>query len=239
MLSAVEASLDRLDTDYVDLLWVHAWDGLTPVEEVVRGLDDLVARGLVHYVGISDAPAWVVADAQRLARERDRTPFAAVQLKYALTERTPERDLLPMARAMELGVLAWGPLDGGLLTGKYLDGEAGRLDAMDREIADREAEIAREVVAVAEERDASPAQVALAWVRAQPGQILPIVGARTPDQLADNLGSLDVRLDADHLARLDEHSAVDLGFPHEFLANPSIESVIFGGTKDSITPYAE
>jgi aryl-alcohol dehydrogenase-like predicted oxidoreductase len=242
MLRSVEGSLDRLDTDYIDLLWVHAWDGMTPVEEVMRGLDDLVSRGKVDYVGFSDTPAWVVARAHQLAAERNWVTPAAIQLKYTLTERTPERDLLPMARDLGLGVLVWGPLDGGLLTGKYLDDREtesetdgqGRLSVQGREVSDREATIAREVVAVAEEADASPAQVALAWIRHQPGQLLPIVGARTPDQLADNLGSLDVQLTDDHLDRLDEVSAVDMGFPHEFLASPSIRRLLFGGTYDRI-----
>jgi aryl-alcohol dehydrogenase-like predicted oxidoreductase len=122
VMQAIEGSLERLGTDYVDLLWVHAWDGLTPVEEVLRGLDDLASRGTVHHVGFSDAPAWVVADAHRVARERGWAAPAAIQIEYTLTERTPERELLPMARALGLGVVVWGPPDGGLLTGKYLDG---------------------------------------------------------------------------------------------------------------------
>jgi aryl-alcohol dehydrogenase-like predicted oxidoreductase len=246
MMRSVEGSLDRLDTDYIDLLWVHAWDGMTPVEEVMRGLDDLVSRGKVDYVGFSDTPAWVVARAHQLALERNWVTPAAVQLKYTLTERTPERELLPMARNLGLGVLVWGPLDGGLLTGKYLDDrevetdadaeadDEGRLSVQGREVSDREAAIASEVVAVADETGASPAQVALAWIRQQPGQLLPIVGARTPDQLTDNLGSIDVRLDEEHLDRLDEVSAVDMGFPHEFLSSPSIRRLLFGGTYDGI-----
>jgi len=239
MMQAIEGSLERLGTDYVDLLWVHAWDGLTPVEEVMRGLDDLVSRGTIHHVGFSDAPAWVVADAHRLARERGWAAPAAIQIKYTLTERTPERELLPMARALGLGVVVWGPLDGGLLTGKYLDGrgDEGRLATIDREITDDETEIAREVVAVADELDVSPAQVALAWIRRQPGQLLPIVGATRPDQLDDTLASLDVRLDDDHLDRLDAVGAVELGFPHDFLAAPGIERLVFGGTRDLIDPY--
>jgi aryl-alcohol dehydrogenase-like predicted oxidoreductase len=243
LFQAVDASLDRLNTDYIDLLWVHAWDGMTPIEEVMRGLDDLVTRGTVHYIGFSDAPAWVVADAQRLTLERNLTPLSAIQIKYTLTERTPERELLPMARAFDLGVVVWGPLDGGLLTGKYLDEEGetdeGRLRTLDREITDQQHAVAREVVAVADELGVSAAQVALAWVRQQPGQQLPILGATKPSQLADNLASLDLTLDDAQLARLDGVSAVDMGFPHDFLDDDTIENVIFGGTKDLIDPYGE
>ncbi|AUV80770.1 aldo/keto reductase [Salinigranum rubrum] len=239
MMQAVDASLARLKTDYIDLLWVHAWDGLTPIEEVMRGLDDLVSRGKVHYVGFSDTPAWVVARAQQLALERDWAPLSAIQIKYTLTERTPERELLPMARAFDLGVCVWGALDGGVLTGKYLDGGEGRATTTDREITERQHEITREVVAVAEELDVSPAQVVLAWVRQQPGQQLPILGATSLEQLRDNLTSLDLTLDGDHRRRLDEVSAVELGFPHDFLADETIERVMFGGTKDSIDPYTE
>jgi aryl-alcohol dehydrogenase-like predicted oxidoreductase len=239
LFQAVEASLARLQTDYVDLLWVHAWDGLTPIEEVMRGLDDLVSQGTVHYVGFSDAPAWVVARAQQLALERDWTPVSAIQIKYTLTERTPERELLPMARALRLGVCVWGPLDGGVLTGKYLDEEEGRLTATGREVTERQHEVTREVVGVAEELDVSPAQVVLAWVRQQPGQQLPILGATTPEQLRDNLASIDLTLDDGHLRRLDEVSTVEMGFPHDFLADETIERVLFGGTRDCIDPYTE
>jgi aryl-alcohol dehydrogenase-like predicted oxidoreductase len=237
LFQAVDASLDRLDTDYLDLLWLHAWDGLTPIEEVMRGLDDLVSQGTVHYLGFSDAPAWVVARAQQLALERGWAPLSAIQIKYTLTERTPERDLLPMARALDLGVVVWSPLDQGILTGKYLDGDEGRLTTLEREITESEHDVAREVVAVAEELDVSAAQVALAWIRQQEGQFVPIVGATKPGQLADNLASLDLTLAEDHLARLDEISAVDMGFPHEFLASESIENIIFGGLGDRIDPY--
>ena len=240
MHQAVDASLERLGTTYVDLLWIHAWDGLTPVEEVMRGLDDLVSAGKVHYVGFSDAPAWLVARAHQLALERNWTPLSAVQIKYTLTERTVERELLPMARALGLGVVVWGPLDGGLLTGKYVDsGASGRLTTLDRDITEREHEITREVVRVADELDVSAAQVALAWVRQQPGQTIPIVGATKPEQLTVNLASLDLTLGDDHLARLDAVSAVSLGFPHDFLADETIEQLLFGGTKHLIDPYGE
>src|SRR5207244_3069943 len=119
MMQALEASLKRLQTDYIDLYWVHIWDGITPVEEVMRGLDDIVRQGKVLYVGISDAPAWWIAQANTLAELRGWTQFTGLQIEYSLIERTVERELIPMAKALNLGVTAWSPLSSGILTGKY------------------------------------------------------------------------------------------------------------------------
>ncbi len=257
LVHSVEASLARLGTDHIDLLWMHAWDGLTPTAEVVRALDDLVRAGKVLYLGLSDTPAWVVSEAVTLANERGLTPFSAIQIEYNLIERTPERDLLPMAAAHGLSVLDWSPLASGALTGKYLrDGSAGeargaepdagatsgtgegaRLDQMknqvyDRYATDRATAIARETVAVAAEIGRSPAQVALAWIRQQPGRHVPILGARSLAHLTDNLGALDVRLSAEHLQRLDAVSRMDLGFPHDFIGGPDMKQFIFGGAYD-------
>ncbi|MFH5797416.1 aldo/keto reductase [Haladaptatus sp. CMAA 1911] len=236
MFQSVEESLDRLDTDYIDLLWVHAWDGMTPIEEVMRGLDDLVSSGKVHYVGFSDTPAWVVARTQTIADERDWTPISALQLKYNLLERTPERELLPMARELDFGVTVWGPLESGILTGKYnrSGDDEGRVTKLEQDVSDHEKKVAQVVVDVAEEVDATPAQVALAWIRQQPGQLLPILGATTPNQLDDNLASLDVELGIGELERLDEVSEIDLGFPHEFLSQEFVRQLIFGETAEDI-----
>ena len=238
MFQAVDASLDRLDTDYVDLLWVHAWDGLTPVEEVMRGLNDLVSSGKVHYLGLSDFPAWVVARAQTIALERDWAPVSAVQLKYNLLERTPERELLPMADALDLGVTVWSPLEAGILTGKYLDdagtdGE-GRVTTTGRDLTEREHEVARVVVDVADDLGVSAAQVALAWIRQQEGQLIPILGATKPHQLEDNLVSLDLTLSGEQLSKLDEVSQVEMGFPHDFLAQENIADIVRGDLRDRI-----
>jgi aryl-alcohol dehydrogenase-like predicted oxidoreductase len=233
MFQAVEASLDRLDTDYIDLLWVHAPDGLTPIEELLRGLDDLVSSGRVHYIGLSDFPAWQVARAATMARERNWAPVSAVQLKYALTERTPERELLPMAAALGLGVTVWSPLDGGVLTGKYLDGGEGRLTRLGRELTDHERAVAGTVVEVSEALEVSPAQVAIAWIREQ-GEYVPILGATTPEQLADNVASLGVHLSEDQLRRLDEASRVELGFPHDFLADETVADLVGGDLRDRV-----
>src|SRR5919199_1312552 len=119
MKQSLEASLKRLKTDYIDLYWVHAWDPLTPIEETIRALDDMVRAGKILYIGISDAPAWIVSQANTLANLSGWTEFAGIQIQYSLIERTPERELLPMASALDMGVTAWSPLGGGVLTGKY------------------------------------------------------------------------------------------------------------------------
>ncbi len=216
--TALDASLKRLGTDYVDVLWLHCWDFVTPVEEIMRALDDVVRAGKVLYIGISDTPARIIARMQTIADLRGWTPFVGLQTQYSLVSRTSEADLIPMAHALGLGVTAWAPLGGGLLSGKYArpaaEGESrrhgGDPDPAQRRIAD-------EVSAVAEELGVSPVQVALAWLRAQ-GGVIPIIGARTAEQLEDSLGYLDVDLRDDVLRRLDDVSAVPKGFPHEFLA---------------------
>ncbi|MGX1565850.1 aldo/keto reductase [Streptomyces sp. NPDC055506] len=228
LVQSVEASLERLRTDRLDVLWVHARDNFTPVEEVMRALDDLVRAGKVLYVGVSDWPAWEIAQANTLAELRGWTAFAGSQLRYSLLERTPERELLPQARAFDQAVLAWAPLAAGKLTGKYRRGEAGRLDTTGGDIDPREEAVISAVLEVAEQGSWSPAQVALAWLLARPGNVVPIIAATKESQLADNLGSVDVRLDEDALARLDEVSAVPLGFPHDFVREPAITRNIYG-----------
>jgi aryl-alcohol dehydrogenase-like predicted oxidoreductase len=237
MVQSLEASLRRLNTDYIDLYWVHAWDRLTPVEEMMRALDDMVRAGKVLYVGISDAPAWVVAQANTLADLRGWSRFVGLQIQYSLIERTPERDLLPMAAALDIAVTAWGPLGAGLLTGKFSRGA----DPQERKdarlsgswgaafLTDRNLKIAQEVTDLAREIDRSPAQVAVAWVRQRsPGVIIPIVGARKKSQIEDSLGALTFELTEEQVTRLDKISHIDLGFPHDFLRQPNIERVIYG-----------
>jgi aryl-alcohol dehydrogenase-like predicted oxidoreductase len=219
MRQAVEASLDRLDTAYIDLLWVHAWDYLTRVDEVMRGLDDLVRSGAVLYVGISDTPAWVVSQANTLADLRGWTPFTALQLRYSLIDRTAERDLLPMAREFDLAVTPWSVLAAGVLTGKYNRDdppETGRAKQGAATVA-RNLEIAKVVVEVAGAIGCSPAQAAIAWARQQRGVVIPLVGASNAKQLEDNLGAVDVWLHDDQMAQLDEVSATDPGFPHNMI----------------------
>src|SRR6266498_1308140 len=223
LAQSLEASLRRLGTDYIDLYWVHIWDAFTPVEEVVRALDDAVTAGKVLYVGISDTPAWIVAQAVTLADLRGWTRFAGLQVPYSLVERSVERELLPMAQALELTVTAWSPLGGGLLTGRYghdRQRPAGTRVAAFGEgsLTDRNLAIADAVNQVAAQRGASSAQVAIAWVRAQRarGAIVPILGVRRREQLEDNLGALALELTDQELVRLEEVSRVELGFPHDF-----------------------
>ncbi|WP_040789565.1 aldo/keto reductase [Nocardia paucivorans] len=243
MFASVEAGLRRLNTDYIDLLYLHAWDFLTPVEEILRGMDDLVRAGKVLYVGISDAPAWQVSRMQTIADLRGWSPLIALQIEYSLIERTVERDLIPMAREMGLGVVPWSPLGSGVLTGKYrradLDhtaeasptGTRKNVAAANGALTERGLAIADVVKEVAAEMGRTPSQVALAWTLRESGVTAPIIGARTAAQLEDNLGALEVEFAEEQLARLDAASAVDLGFPHEFLRRPMSRQVVFGDLK--------
>jgi aryl-alcohol dehydrogenase-like predicted oxidoreductase len=245
MVQAVEASLKRLGTDYIDLYWLHVWDQITPVEEVMRAFDDLVRSGKVLYVGISDAPAWVVAKSNTLADLRGWTRYVGLQIEYSLLERTVERELVPMAKDQQMTVLAWSPLRNGLLTGKYLPenaeeskAEGARMHsdmakAFGLEVGATHATV-REIVAVGKELSVSAAQVALAWLRYRLVPVIPIIGARKLAQIEDNIRSLEVTLSPEHLQRLDKASAVSLGFPHEFLALDPVKAVVFGGLRDRI-----
>ncbi len=238
LVQSVEASLRRLKTDYIDLLWVHAYDYLTPVEEMMRALDDLVRAGKVLYIGQSDAPAWIIAQANTLAQARGWTSFIGNQFEYNLTERSPERDLLPMSKAFSLGTVAWSPLAAGILTGKYIGkqnkGEDGdRMDGSNSyRFNARNQKIAQEVVKIADEVGTSPAQVSLAWIRQQ--GVIPIIGARKLEQLKDNMQSLEVKLEEAHLQRLDRLSQVDLGFPHDFVLREGAQKMIYGGMVNQI-----
>ncbi|TDE41867.1 aldo/keto reductase [Nonomuraea mesophila] len=244
MVQSVEASLRRLNTDYIDLLYLHAWDFTTPVEEILRAMDDLVSTGKVLYVGISDTPAWQVSRMQAIAGLRGWAPLIALQIEYSLVERTVERDLIPMAREMGLGVVPWSPLASGVLTGKYtradLDAGEGSADpagsrknvaAANGSLTERALDIAEVAKQVATEIGATPSQVALAWTTLDTAVTAPIVGARTTAQLENNLGALDLRFTQEQLARLDEASRVDLGFPHAFLSRPMTRQVMFGGVE--------
>jgi aryl-alcohol dehydrogenase-like predicted oxidoreductase len=219
LTQSLDGSLERLGTDYVDLYWVHAWEHMTPIDEVMRALDDAVRSGKVLYVGFSDTPAWVVSQGNTLADLRGWSPAVAIQIQYSLLERTPERELIPMADALDLGILAWGPLAKGLLSGKYSgDGDGdGNLSRDDHRFNEHNLAIVEEVRAIAEKLGVLPVQVALSWLRARSERVIPLVGARTADQITESLDSLDVQLDEDQLGRLDELSQIALGFPHDML----------------------
>jgi aryl-alcohol dehydrogenase-like predicted oxidoreductase len=240
MRLAVEQSLRRLRTDYIDLLWVHAWDRHTPYEETMRGLDDLVRAGKVCYVGMSDAPAWIVSASNVLAELKGWSPFVGLQIEYSLLERTVETDLLPMAEHFGLSVLAWAPLGGGVLTGKYTtrDGAIDSKRAAGNENRGRTSEralaIARQVDEIAEALNVSSAQVATAWVRSHGYRYIPIVGARKVSQIEDTLGSVAVELSDAHLSALDELSRPALGFPQRFLSSEGVMDVVYGEIRSRI-----
>ncbi len=241
MMQAVEASLKRLHTDYIDLYWVHIWDQITPVEEVMRGLDDLVRAGKVLYVGISDAPAWWIAQANTLAHLRGWSPFIGLQIEYNLIERTVERELVPMAKALNLGLTAWSPLARGMLTGKYHghgSSEQGRMnnDTMKGLMPEKQRteRIVAAIKTVSDETGRGMAQIARAWLRYRPVPVIPIIGARKLSQLQDNLASLELTLSAGQLRTLDEASRIELGFPYSIYAKESTRAAMYGGLRDQI-----
>jgi aryl-alcohol dehydrogenase-like predicted oxidoreductase len=201
---ALESSLRRLQTDYLDVYWVHCWDRHTPIEETVRALDDAVRAGKILYAGISDAPAWIVSRANTLAEWRDWTPFAGLQVPYNLLQRDIERELLPMAEAFGMTVAAWAPL---------AHGKLARPGSEDH----RERAALAVVQEVAKELGVTPAQVALAWTRAHSRAIHPLVGASSTDQLADNLAAIDLRLPAEAVQRLESATDFQVGFPSDFI----------------------
>jgi aryl-alcohol dehydrogenase-like predicted oxidoreductase len=236
MHRAVEASLERLRTDRVDLLWLHMWDGMTPIDEVLRAFDDLVRAGKVLYVGFSDTPAWVVSRAVTLAEQHGWARPVAVQVPYSLLDRSVEDEVLPMARALDLAVTPWGLLEGGVLTGKYRRSDGPRRYG---EASEREMTMGDAVVAVAEEIGRPPSQVAINWIRQQQSraEIVPVLGVRTMAQLEDNLASLEFELSEGHIARLSEAGGHRAGFPVSFLGSEGVRGLIFGDTYSLIDDH--
>ena len=246
MVRSVEQSLRQLNTNRIDLLYLHAWDMTTQVDEVMRGLDDLVRSGKIHYAGICNTPAWRISQMQTLADLRGWTPFIALQIEYSLIERSVEHELIPMAAALGLGVLPWSPLGGGILTGKY--GKSDVADSHEVSISptrkgiiassghlnERSIEVAAVVRAIAEEIGATSSQVAIAWTLTNPAVTAPVIGARTLSQAADNLGALDVALSPEHVDRLNRASAPDPIFPARFVGRPMVKQLIFGGASVAI-----
>jgi len=234
---SLDASLKRLGVDYIDLYFVHWWDFTTPVEEVQRALDDAVSAGKVLHIGLSDVPAWVVSRAQAFHDLRGLVPIAAMQLEYSLVQRSIEREHLPLAAAHDIGVTAWSPLAGGILTGKYTrlaeSGGNNRMDTMQLQPLDeRNRKIAEALDAVADRLGATSGQVALAWIMSR--GVIPIVGATRPDQLTDNLRAIDLVLDEDVLAELDAASAFDAGHPYSMLEWDMPMALGYGGMFDQI-----
>ncbi len=244
MVSSVEASLKRLKTDRIDLYWVHVSDGVTPLDEIVRGFDDLVRAGKILYAGLSDFPAWRVARAATIAELRGAVPIAGLQVEHSLVARTAEHELLPAGRALGLGVVAFSPLGGGMLTGKYRkrNGEKGREEGFagagfQPENSAQRTAILDTLLAVAEEAGVTPSELAIAWVAAKGS--LPIIGPRTHAQLENNLGATKVTLSSEHLARLDEVSAIPPTFPATVLDDPRVRDLYTGGKFDQIDAPVE
>jgi len=212
MRQAVEASLKRLKTDYIDIYMPHYDDGLTPLEEISRGLEDLVKAGKVLYTGLANFPAW------KAAIIASTIPLVALQIEYNLAQRTADRELIHMAGYFGLGTMSYSPLAGGLLTGKYRKGLSGRLTLVAPETYREDSatkSVIDELEIVAAEVEATPGQVALAWVLTK--NAFPIIGARTLAHINDSLKALEVHLTADQVSRLDSISAITMGYPHDLL----------------------
>ena len=239
LVQSLERSLNRLATDRVELLWVHCPDGITPIDEIARALDDIVRSGKALHVGLSNFPAWRIATSVTIAELRGWAPVQAVQTEYSLVERTAERELLPMAAGFGLAMLGWSPLGGGLLTGKYRRGETGRREhlkvAFHDEVDSRTTAILDTLLAIAAEMNVTPAEIAVAWVLAK--GIRPILGPRTRLQFDATLGALQIELEHSQRLRLDEVSAPSLGSPHEKFQLAAIKSQLTGDlVNDMIWP---
>jgi len=234
MMRSVEESLKRLQTDFIDVLYLHIWDDLTPIDEVLRGLDDLIRQGKVNYAAISDTPAWIVSKGNTMAELMGWSQLVALQIEYSLLQRTPERELTPMARHYGMTVTPWAPLAGGALTGKYLQGGQGRVKPESNRRDPNSERITREVMAVADRLGVTPGNVALQWTRQQGFECIPIVGATRLEQLQENLRMVDLQLPEEELKRLEEASAIDLGFPGKFFREDGVRQNNYGGFYDRI-----
>ena len=233
IIAQCEESLRRLKTDYIDLYWMHVWDKTTPIEETMRALETLVEQGKVRYLGFSDTPAWKVAQAQTLALIRGWSPLIALQIEYSLLQRTVEAELVPMAEELGVGITPWGPLRGGALSGKYQRADQGKHQAtrgarVTSYLDDRTYDLLDLMAGIAKELSTTVPRIALAWVQGRPGVASTIIGARTIEQLDDNVGALDVKLTAAHVAALDQATKPNLPFPADMLA--AVPSITFGGT---------
>jgi aryl-alcohol dehydrogenase-like predicted oxidoreductase len=233
IISACENSLRRLQTDYIDLYWLHNWDVHTPIDETMAALEDLVRAGKVRYIGVSDTPAWKIVEANLTARFRGWSAFIGLQIEYSLLERTVEQELVPMARELGLGITPWSPLKSGALSGKYTRQNAGQLKGdrgflIDSFLNEKAYAVVDELGAIAESHDSTVARVALSWVQAQPGVTSTIIGARRLTQLEDNVKALDLALTKEELERLDALTKPTLGFPQNM--QPWFPAIHNGGT---------
>jgi aryl-alcohol dehydrogenase-like predicted oxidoreductase len=238
IMEQCEQSLRRLQTDYIDLYWLHNWDRFTPIEETMRALDDLVTAGKIRYIGFSDTPAWKVAQAQTIAHFRGWSPIIAVQLEYSLRERTVEGELIPMAQELGLAVTPWSPLNGGVLTGKYTRENAGTAKGGRGEymqsLTEKDYELLDTLGEIAQELETTSAAVALAWVQGRPGVTSTLIGARTRKQLDENLTALDLQLSPAHVAALDNLSEPILNFPSQIVRTLSLNGSHAGATVNGV-----
>lgn len=236
LVQSIEASLSRLKTSYIDLLWVHAWDFTIRPQELMKSLDDVIKQGKVLHIGISDTPAWVVAQANTIAELKGWSSFVGLQIEYSLIQRTPERDLLPMAKALGLTVTPWSPLGSGVLTGKYANGipQGVRLKENSLRLTTKNLEIAKVVAEVADQIKHTSSQIALAWILQSQPTAIPIVGARSLPQLQENMGCLSAIIPDELMEKLNGITQIDLGFPHEFLRSDNVRDIIYSGLDASI-----
>jgi aryl-alcohol dehydrogenase-like predicted oxidoreductase len=233
VIEACEGSLRRLQTDYIDLYWLHNWDVHTPIDETLAALEDLVRSGKVRYIGVSDTPAWKIAQANVTAHFRGWSAFIGLQIEYSLIERTVEQELVPMALELGLGITPWSPLKSGILSGKYTRRNAGQLKPdrgfiAETHLGEKTYAIVDELELIARAHETTVARVALAWVQTQPGVTSTIIGARRVEQLEDNLKALEVKLSADELGRLDALTKPTFGFPQSMA--PWFPAIHNGGT---------
>lgn len=236
MVQSVEDSLRRLKTDHIDIYFAHMDDQVTPMEEIARGFEDLVRAGKIVYGGLSNFPAWRVALAANTADLRGWAPISVIQIEHNLLQRTAERELLPMADGLGLGVMAWSPMAGGLLTGKYRRGEVGRVTELKESVLHQDEgrmdQVIDTLIAIAKEIGAEPGQVAVAWVMRK--GVIPVIGLRTPAQLDVHIAAAGLSLDDDQIKRLEEVSAISLGYPHDLNNSEDQRTVMTGGLWDQI-----
>jgi aryl-alcohol dehydrogenase-like predicted oxidoreductase len=235
LVQSLEKSLKRLQMDYVDILYLHAWDFSTPVEEVMRCLEYLVQSGKILHIAFSDTPSWVIAQAQTIAEYRGWSKITALQLEYSLIHRDIEREYTKMCETFEIPILAWAPLAGGALSGKYLlpNDDPKRLQPNSKRLNQRATRIVEKVVEIANLYSVHPVQVALRWLMSKKN-VIPIVGARNSAQLNDSLNVIDFFLKENHLKELDEISKIELGFPHEFLSSDNVIHLLWNGLQNKI-----
>ena len=234
LMRSVEQSLLRLNTDVIDILWLHCPDNLTPIEEIMRGLDDLIRQGKIHYIGISNATAWEIARANTIAEFKGWSQFVGLQPEYNLLQRSAERELFPMAKELDIAITPWSPLAGGALTGKYLANRGKRIDKGSVKFNQKNTLITEKLVQLSQEIGRTPGQVATRWVMQKDQVVIPIIGARKLSQIEEGLHCLDFTLQQDIIDQLNDISNIELGYPHDFLETDMVRKYAFGGLLENV-----